>query len=195
MYTLASEFGQAPRAHARQLKAHPRILSSRSLPCFLVGTEELPDEIEVELQALTESITCDFSITTIDQVPDVSTSTRSFSNINFQSSSTTPLRFALETFAIEHPVSTSDLRVFEERLALYLATEAGVRSQGGDTEIVLVRKFLELQIARIKKALGIDIDHSEQSPDYLLGEVLRHVGGEDLVLLGEVMALTSRMDY
>lgn len=195
MFSLvwSSTAGQSSSLRVRELKASPVFASRRWVPCFLIGNQALPDELEGPISGLADSITCDFSRITIGHVPDVSTSTRSFSEIDFRMSPTTPLRFALENFATRLPLSTSKLRVFEQRLDLYRATEAGIRSEGGSSEIVVVRKFLELQVARIKAAQQIEISDPKQSPEYLLGEVVRSIKGDDLRLLGEIMALGTQL--
>ncbi|KAF2470227.1 uncharacterized protein BDR25DRAFT_304159 [Lindgomyces ingoldianus] len=166
----------------------PFFYRRETTPCFLTGSNPLPTEIQVAANAFASSITCDFSRRTIGNVPDVSTSTQSFSNINFVSSST-PLRFALDNFATATPLSASSLRILEQQLEVYIATEAGVRSEGGDLAIEVPKFFLAMQVARVKTALGIEIPGWEQSVEYLVDKVLETAKGEERGLLDQVVGL------
>jgi hypothetical protein len=192
MAVIVKSHPSISREHHNNINA-PFFSSRQAAPCFLVGNLPLPSDLENALERLAKTITCDFSTTTIGHVPDVSTPTSSFSDLDFASSSVTPLRFALENFATAKPLAASHMRIFEQRLDLYMATEAGIRSEGESLDIVVIRKFLELQIARIKAAQENVFADPTKSPAYLLGEVLRSVQGEDRRLLGEVMALGTQL--
>ncbi|KAF2181920.1 hypothetical protein K469DRAFT_670287 [Zopfia rhizophila CBS 207.26] len=163
-------------------------------PCFIIGDTALPAETQEAADALASSITCDTSRKTIGNVPDVSTSTQSFSNVNFAASSSTPLQFALDSFKTSTPLSSSNLRNFQQQLDLYTATEAGIRSEGGNLSIKIPKFFLAMQVARIKTAQGIDITDPGQTVEHLVGKVLSNAKGEDHALLDQVTALGTQLD-
>ncbi|KAH7132249.1 hypothetical protein B0J11DRAFT_220883 [Dendryphion nanum] len=166
-----------------------------SAACFLVGDVSLPAELDASVKRLVEEnvISCDFSRHTIGNVPDLSTSTQSFSEMNFADSASTPLRFAMARFATTVPIGSSSLRIFEQSLDVYLATEAGVRSEEGDArDVLVVRKYLEFQVARIKSARGIHIADPTQTSEYLLDSLSDMVQEHDLKALGEVVSLVSQ---
>lgn len=168
---------------------------NESAVCFIVGDISLPSDVDASIQRLARehTITCDTSRHTIGNVPDLSTSTLSFSEISFVDSTASPLRFAMSSFAIEKPSGTSSLRTFEQRLDLYLATEVGAKSEGSDSkDIVVVRRFLEFQVARIKKARGIFIEDPKQTAEYIIGDLSKIVRGDDLTILSDMISLISQ---
>lgn len=137
-------------------------------------------------------ITCGAG-TTIGGVPDVTSNGVSFSDINFATSSSTPLQFALDEFATATPLASTDLDNFQTDLNLYLATEAGIRSEGGNLAIKVPKFFLAFQVARIKTAQGITITDPGQTVEHLLGKVTKNAAGEDQGLLDQVIALSTQL--
>ncbi|KEF53496.1 uncharacterized protein A1O9_10471 [Exophiala aquamarina CBS 119918] len=172
--------------------AAPTRQVKRQAACFLVGSETLPAETADIAAAIQGGITCG-TATTIGNVPDVSSNGVSFSDINFASSSSTPLQFALDTFATATPLASTDLSVFETDLNLYLATEAGIRSEGGNLAIKVPKFFLAFQVARIKTAQGIAITDPGQTVDHLLEKVTKNAAGENKALLDQVVALSTQL--
>lgn len=142
--------------------------------------------------AIQGSITCG-NTKTIGNVPDVSSAGVSFSNINFATSSSTPLKFALDTFATANPLASTNLATFETNLNLYLATEAGIRSEGGNLAIKVPKFFLAFQVARIKTAQGIAITDPGQTVEHLLGKVTKNAAGESQALRNQVVALSTQL--
>lgn len=142
--------------------------------------------------AIAGDITCG-TTTTIGKVPDVTSNGVSFSDINFATSSDTPLQFALTKFATAEPLASSDLDTFTTNLNLYLATEAGIRSEGGSLAIKVPKFFLAYQIARIKTAQGTTITDPGQTVEHLLGKVTNNAAGEDKALLDQVTALSTQL--
>ena len=182
---------------------HPR----QSTLCSLVGTTALPAEVQDAADSLASKITCDASTTTIGNVPDVSSAGTTFSSINFADSKSTPLQFALDKFATANPVANTDLATFQTDLDLYVlirvivgmgtnmnryvATEAGVRSEGGSLALKVPKFFLSFQVARIKTAQGTAITDPGQTVEHLLGKVLNNAKGENKALLDQVTALSK----
>lgn len=160
--------------------------------CFLIGSETLPAETADVAAAIQGSITCG-TAKTIGNVPDVSSNGISFSAINFVTSSSTPLQFALDTFATASPLASTNLRTFETDLNLYLATEAGIRSEAGNLAIKVPKFFLAFQVARIKTAQGIAITDPGQTVEHLLEKVTKNAAGESKALLDQVVALSTRL--
>lgn len=107
----------------------------------MVGNTALPAEVQASVTAIQGSVTCSTTATTIDNVPDVTSGAVSFSSIDFSQSSSSPLQFALDTFATSSPLASTDLQTVQDQLNVYLATEAGLRSTGGSLAIK-VPKFL-----------------------------------------------------
>ncbi|KAF1966072.1 hypothetical protein BU23DRAFT_332783 [Bimuria novae-zelandiae CBS 107.79] len=172
--------------------AAPTALSRRQNGCFIVGTATLPQETADIADALASTVTCG-TATTIGNVPDVTANGVSFSDIDFSKSSSTPLQFALDTFATADPLADSDLATFQTNLDLYQATEAGIRSEGGDLAIKEPKFFLAFQVARIKTAQGITIEDAGQTVDHLLGKVQKNAGKADQALLTQVNALATQL--
>jgi hypothetical protein len=188
LVSLALYFGLAISA---PLKLAVPVHARQSAACFLVGTTVLPAEVQDAADALANTITCDASTTTIGTVPDVTAAGTSFSSINFADSSSTPLQFALDTFATADPVASTDLAQFQNNLDVYVATEAGIRSESGSLAIKVPKFFLSFQVARIKTAQGTAITDPGQTVEHLLGKVLNNSKGEDQALLDQVTALSK----
>ena len=174
------------------LQAAPTPLAKRQAACFIVGSETLPAETADVAAAIQGGITCGTG-KTIGNVPDVSSNGVSFSDINFASSSSTPLQFALDTFATANPLASTNLATFQTDLNLYLATEAGIRSEGGNLAIKVPKFFLAFQVARIKTAQGIAITDPGQTVEHLLEKVTKNAAGESKALLDQVVALSTQL--
>lgn len=130
-------------------------------------------------------------------MPDVHTSGLSFSNIFFTFSPTTPLQFAIDSFTPPDTISLDTLGTWQQYLDLFTATEIGVRSEDGNLDTVMVvRLFLDIQVARIKRRLGHEGDPRKgRSIEELIGEladeVLRSTYVRDRRLLKEILLLDN----
>lgn len=167
----------APRFHKRQN------------PCFIVGDVSLPDETTSLSASLANTVTCDTSQTTIGQVPDVSSGGVSFSSINFANSDKSPLAFALDTFS-----TNSDLDLLQDQLNVYLATEAGIRSIGGNLAIKVPKFFIQFQMTRIQRAQDVQSDIPGMNVEHQLEKVLKNAAGEDQALLDQVNNLAISLE-
>ncbi|KAF3761270.1 hypothetical protein M406DRAFT_75913 [Cryphonectria parasitica EP155] len=166
-------------------------LAPRQNACFVVGNVALPAEVQDSVTAIQSSITCSSTATTIDNVPDVTSGNVSFSNVDFSTSSSTPLQFALDTFATADPLANSDLQTFQDELNVYLATEAGIRSVGGSLAVKVPKFFLEMQVSRIQTAQGNPPTDAALQVDHLRDKVLTNAAGEDQSLLDQVTQLAT----
>lgn len=164
----------------------------QSAICFLPGNIPLPAETQDAVNALADTITCGTS-KTIGNVPDVTSGSVTFSDINFAASKSTPLQFALDKFATANPLASTDLADFQYKLDVYVATEAGIRSEGGSLAIKIPKFTLSFQVARIKTAQGIAITDPGQTVEHLLGKVLSNAKNEDKALLDQVRALSTTL--
>lgn len=117
----------------------------------MVGKEALPAEVQDSVTAIQSAVTCGTG-TTIDNVPDVTSGSATFSKIDFSKSSSSPLQFALDTFATPADPATADLATLQDQLNTYLATEAGLRSVGGSLAIKVPKFFLAMQVSRVQTA-------------------------------------------
>lgn len=117
----------------------------------MVGNEALPQEVQDSVTAIQSSVTCG-SGTTIDNVPDVTSGSTTFSDVDFSKSSSSPLQFALDTFATPADPADADLATLQDQLNVYLATEAGLRSVGGSLAIKVPKFFLAMQVSRVQTA-------------------------------------------
>lgn len=124
-------------------------------------------------------------------MPDVSTGGVSFSSINFAASSQTPLQFALSKFATPTPLKNADIATFQKQLDVYLATEAGIRSVGGNLAIKVPKFFLEFQVSRIQTAQGNPPKSAGSQVDHLLQKVLKNAPSESQQLKDQVTALAK----
>ncbi|KAF7547476.1 hypothetical protein G7046_g8985 [Stylonectria norvegica] len=159
--------------------------------CFLIGSEPLPSEVTAIASSLAETVTCNIGKTTISGVPDVISGSVSFASINFAESDQTPLAFSLGQFATIEPLANNDLNRFQNELNTYLATEAGVRSVGGNLAIKVPKFFLQFQIARIQQAKGIKPKSASSTVKHQLDKVLKNVVGEHQDLIDEVNNLST----
>ncbi|KAI1354769.1 hypothetical protein F5Y01DRAFT_239100 [Xylaria sp. FL0043] len=176
------------------LPSGPVTLTPRqSTACFIIGSTPLPAEVADVVTSLANSITCSTSKTTLSGVPDVTSGDTSFSSIDFSQSSQTPLEFALSNFNTSDPVSDSDLAFFQDALNVYLATEAGIRSVGGDLAIKVPKFFLEMQVSRIETAQGDAPTEAGLQVDHLRDKVIKNAAGEDQGLLDQVTALAAQV--
>jgi hypothetical protein len=168
-------------------------MPKRQNACFIVGAEALPEETVGLANSLAGAVTCNPAVTTIAGVPDVTSGGVSFSQINFATSGESPLAFALREFATSAPLAGNDLRLFEDRLNTYLATEAGVRSVGGSLAIKVPKFFLQFQITRIQAAQGIVSDVPGMNVEHQLGKVVKNAGGENAALIAQVNQLATTL--
>jgi hypothetical protein len=157
--------------------------------CFIIGNQALPDETADIANDIASRITCDTSRTTLSGVPDVSSGGISFSSINFATSNQTPLEFALSKFATPIPLRNADLATFQHQLDVYLATETGIRSVGGNLGIKVPKFFLQFQVSRIQTAQGNPPAAAGQQVDHLLQKVLKNAPRESQALRDQVTAL------
>ncbi|KAF2707205.1 hypothetical protein K504DRAFT_535736 [Pleomassaria siparia CBS 279.74] len=171
------------------IPVHPR----QNALCFLSGSTVLPAEVQDAANALANTITCDTAVKTIGNVPDVTSGAVSFSDINFAASGSTPLQFALDTFATANPVADTNLATLQSQLDVYIATEAGIRSEAGSLAIKVPKFFLAFQVARVKTAQGIAITDPGQTVEHLLGKVTKNAGSADKGLLTQVNALSTQL--
>ncbi|KAI0543882.1 hypothetical protein F4679DRAFT_590052 [Xylaria curta] len=165
----------------------------RQQACFVIGSETLPEETQGIADDLASSITCDTSKTTLSGVPDVSSNGLSFSAFDFSTSGQSPLEFALNTFNTADTLADSNLAAFEAARDVYLATEAGIRSVGGNLAIKVPKFFLEFQVSRIQTAQGNPPTAAGLQVDHLLDKVLTNGAGEDQDLLDQVKTLATTL--
>ncbi|KAF4965078.1 hypothetical protein FSARC_7068 [Fusarium sarcochroum] len=169
-------------------------LFKRQNPCFVIGSQALPEEVSSQATNLASTVTCDTSQTTIDGVPDVSSGGVTFFSINFAESGQSPLAFSLDKFAATSPLAENDLQSFQDELNVYLATEAGIRSTGGSLGIKVPKFFLQFQIARIQQAQGAVSDIPGMTVDHQLEKVTKNAAGEDQALLDQVNDLATNLN-
>ncbi|RYP26561.1 hypothetical protein DL768_011701 [Monosporascus sp. mg162] len=164
-------------------------------PCFAIGNEELPEETANVENDLAPIIQCDTSVQTLSGVPDVSSNGLKFSDIDFSTSGMTPLEFSLNMFTTADQfgktLADTDLELYENALNVYLATEVGIRSVGGDLSIKVPKFFLEFQISRIQTAQGNPPQEAGLQIDHLRDKVLKNAPREDQQLLDEVTRLAT----
>ncbi|KAH6670888.1 hypothetical protein F5X68DRAFT_247452 [Plectosphaerella plurivora] len=173
--------------------AAPLVSSRQSNACFIVGNTALPASTQGAVDDLAARATCSNSATTLSGVPDVTVGSATFSNIDFSKSNQTPLEFALSEFAGATPLASSDLQTFKDQLDVYVATESGIRSVGGNLAIKVPKFFLEFQVSRIETAQGNPPTAAGLQVDHLLGKVLNNAKGEDAALLDQVRALAANI--
>ncbi|KAF2763185.1 hypothetical protein EJ05DRAFT_496012 [Pseudovirgaria hyperparasitica] len=193
MYSINEAFLILAFTAAYVVDATPFSFQTRQSACFLVGTTTLPAEVADVATSLASTITCSADVTTIGNVPDVTSGSTTFSSIDFSASSQSPLQFALSEFATSDPLASTSLATFQDKLNVYLATEAGIRSEGGSLAIKVPKFFLAFQVARIKTAQGEAISDPGQTVEHLLGKVTKNAAGESADLLDQVTALASQL--
>lgn len=76
---------------------------------------------------------------------------------------------------------------------MYLATEAGIRSEGGNLAIKVPKFFLEMQVSRIQTAQGKAPTSASLQVDHLRDKVTKNAAGEDKALLDQVVALAAQL--
>ncbi|KAL1867063.1 hypothetical protein Daus18300_006462 [Diaporthe australafricana] len=165
-------------------------LEPRQNACFVVGSTALPAEVQDSVTAIQSAVTCG-TATTIDKVPDVTSGAVSFSDVDFSKSSSSPLQFALDTFATAADPADTDLATLQDQLNVYLATEAGLRSVGGSLAIKVPKFFLAMQVSRVQTAQGNPPAAAGQQVDHLRDKVLKNGAGEDQALLDQVTQLAA----
>lgn len=180
-----SSAAAAASVHTRQQKA-----------CFVVGTETLPKEVSDVAATLAGSITCNAKVKTLSGVPDVSTASGvTFSSVDFSQSKTqTPLAFALDKFATDPTsLAKTDLKQFQDMLDVYTATEAGIRSVGGNVAPLKIPKFfLAMQVSRIQTAQGNPPKGAGQQVDHLRDKVTKNAPKESKALVDQVVKLATQ---
>ncbi|KAK1988183.1 hypothetical protein LZ30DRAFT_777039 [Colletotrichum cereale] len=168
-------------------------LDARQNACFIVGNTVLPKEVSDASASLANKVTCDATKKPISGVPDVAAGGVKFSAINFAASDQTPLAFALKQFATKEPLADNDLATFENMASVYTATEAGIRSVGGNFAAMKIpRFFLAMQVSRIQTAQGKPPAAPGQQVDHLRDKVLKNSPRESKALLDQVTALAAK---
>jgi hypothetical protein len=174
--------------------AIPTTLNTRQAKaCFVVGNTALPAEVADVATSLQNTVTCSATAKTLSGVPDVTSGAVSFSSIDFSKSTDSPLGFALKEFAIANPLANTDLKKFQDSLNVYLATEAGIRSTGGNLAIKVPKFFLQMQVSRIQTAQGNPPAGAGQQVDHLRDKVTKNAAGEDKALIDQVVALAAQL--
>jgi hypothetical protein len=174
--------------------ALPALTTRQTNACFIVGNEVLPAEVADVVTAIQNDITCSATAKTISSVPDVTSGNTSFSDIDFSASNQTPLAFALSEFATATPLADTDLQAFQDSLNVYLATEAGLRSTGGNLAIKVPKFFLQMQISRIQTAQGNPPKAAGQQVDHLRDKVTKNAAAESKALRDQVVALADELE-
>ncbi|KAM0447589.1 hypothetical protein ACHAO4_008916 [Trichoderma viride] len=160
-------------------------------PCFIVGNVALPQETQDAANSLASSVTCNAKETTFSGVPDVSSGGISFSSIDFATSGQSALAFALEKFATTSPLAENDLAKFQNEANVYTATEAALRSIGGNLAIKAPKFFINFQIARIQTAQGNPPTNPGQTVEHLLGKVTKNASKADQQFLEQITNLSN----
>ncbi|OAG26561.1 hypothetical protein CC77DRAFT_1027567 [Alternaria alternata] len=162
--------------------------------CFIIGNEVLPGETADVVNQIQAAVTCDPNAKTLENVPDVTSGSQTFSKIDFSTSGQTPLQFATSTFTTAVPLADSNLEAFQDALNVYLATEAGLRSSGGNFGLIKAPKFfLEMQISRINTARGQPPTDAAQQVDHLKDKVTENAVREDQAILDQVAQLATQL--
>jgi len=164
-------------------------------PCFVIGQETLPKEVADAATSLQNAVTCSANgVTTLSGVPDVTSGDVSFSDVDFsQARGQSTLAFALDKFATKTPLASTDLQFFEDSLNVYVATEVGIRSVGGNLAIKVPKFFLEFQVSRIKTAQGNPPTEAGLQVDHLRDKVTKNAAGQSKALLDQVVALAKQL--
>jgi hypothetical protein len=182
-------------AHNQTVPMAPSTISPRQAnkPCYVVGNTALPGSTQSISDGLANIMKCNPNKKSIGNVPDVfENEIATFSSINFADSGKAPLQFALDTFVTAQPLASSNLAQFQEALDVYIATEAGLRSSGGNLAIKEPKFFLEFQIARIKTAQGQQLPVAE-SVDHLLQKLKENAITADKPFLGQCEQLAKQL--
>ncbi|KAF8910279.1 hypothetical protein CPB85DRAFT_1562212 [Mucidula mucida] len=171
-------------------------LKRQANPCFITGNTALPAEVADQLAGLS-AVTCDTSVEVVPGVPDVTSGGISFSDIDFQQSKLSPVGFALQEFATPTDPATADLDTLQNQLNVYLAVEAGIRSQSGASSAILAKVkgpkfFIQFQMARAKTALGQKLGVAD-TVEHQLGKVTKNAVGATKAELDQVTALSTEL--
>ena len=192
MYTKALPVLAFFRLSAAYVIPDTSIGNRQAAACFIIGDTVLPQEVADVAAALAPVVTCDPTQTTLEGVPDVISQNIYFSANDFSQSQSSPLQFALDTFATADPLADTDLAKFQALLDVYTATEAGVRSVGGNVNGIKVPKFfLSMQVQRIQTAQGNPPVAAGQQVDHLRDKVTKNAAAEDKALLDQVVQLAT----
>ena len=179
-------------AGATLISAAP-IEDRQAKPCFIIGNTALPKEVSDVAAAIQSRVTCSATAKTIQGVPDVTEGAVSFSSINFEGKGS-PLAFALDKFKTTEPLAQNDLKKFQAQLDVYTATEAGIRSVGGNVAAIKVPKFfLSMQVSRIQTAQGNPPKAAGLQVDHLRDKVTKNAPREAKKLLDEVATLAKTL--
>ncbi|KAI0197815.1 hypothetical protein F4808DRAFT_286763 [Astrocystis sublimbata] len=172
-------------------KPHTLVSRQNGGLCSVVGNNQLPDSVQDIANNLASSIQCDNNAQTISGVPDVSSSGLKFSDIDFSTSGQSPLEFAINTFVQADNLADSNLAAFEAARDVYLATEAGIRSVGGDLSIRAPKFFLEMQVSRIQTAQGNPPSDAGSQVAHLAENVIKFSGTADKQFENQINELAS----
>ncbi|KAJ6604503.1 hypothetical protein DFH09DRAFT_1300717 [Mycena vulgaris] len=168
----------------------------RANPCFVTGSVALPAEVSSGLAPLVSAVTCNAKIQVAPGVPDLISGGITYSSIDFQKSSASPVGFALATFKTPADPATADLATLQTQLNLYLALEAGVRSQPGSSALLAKLKgpkfFLQFQIARVQTAKGVTLGVAD-TVEHQLGKVTKNAVGASASEIAQVTALAKQL--
>lgn len=168
------------------------VVARQAKACFITGNAQLPAEVATVVDQLAPKVTCNTGTKTLGGVPDVTSGSQTFSKIDFSKASS-GLQFALDTFTTADNMADSNLQAFEEALDVYTATEAGLRSSGGNFNTIKAPKFfLAFQIARIKTAQGNPPTDAANQVDHLAEKVTKNAGRVDQSLINQVNALAKQ---
>ncbi|RDB24080.1 hypothetical protein Hypma_008561 [Hypsizygus marmoreus] len=171
------------------------LLVQRANPCFITGTVPLAAEVAAGLKSL-QAVTCNTAVQVAPGVPDVISGGIAYSTIDFQKSNSSPLGFALKTFATPDDPADADLTVLQNQLNTYLAVEAGVRSQPKSGALLVKLKgpkfFLQFQIARVQAANGVQLSAAD-TVEHQLGKVTKNAVGASASELAQVQALAENI--
>ncbi|EJD48941.1 hypothetical protein AURDEDRAFT_112690 [Auricularia subglabra TFB-10046 SS5] len=175
--------------------AAPVDLARRQNPCFVTGSVALPAEVQKTLGPLA-GVTCNGSRQVAPGVPDVTSGGISFSSIDFQKSKLSPVGFALSKFKTPADPATADLAKLQNQLNVYLAVEAGVRSQPNNRAVLDRLKgakfFIQFQVARVRTARGERLGVAD-TVEHQLGKVLKNAVGATAAEKAQVEALAKQL--
>ncbi|KAK7947950.1 uncharacterized protein PG986_008836 [Apiospora aurea] len=161
--------------------------------CFITGNAQLPAEVATVVQQLAPKVKCNAGLKTLGGVPDVTSGGQTYSKIDFSKSGTSGLQFALDTFVTADCMADSNLQAFQDALDVYTATEAGLRSSGGNFNTIKAPKFfLAMQISRIKTAQGNPPTDAANQVAHLAEKVTKNAGRVDQSLIAKVNALAKQ---
>ncbi|KIJ56374.1 hypothetical protein M422DRAFT_57700 [Sphaerobolus stellatus SS14] len=174
----------------------PVSVGKRANPCFVTGNVTLPAEVADGLPALEKVITCSNAVRVVSGAPDVTSGGISFSSVDFSKFSKSPVGFALSKFTTPTDPAKVNLALLQNQLNIYLAVEAGLRSQPNSIAAVAKVKdpkfFLQFQIARVKTAQGQTLS-VQDSVQHQLEKVLNNAVGASAAEKAQVNALATQI--